>query len=207
MKIEQIYLGGILKNFSYIIWCEKTKKGIVIDPGASTLFKKGKAKKILDIITAENLEIKYIINTHSHSDHTNMNKYVKNATGAEVMLHQLDIQKKDQIDIIISHEKIIEFGNEKVEILHTPGHTPGGICLLGEGNIFTGDTLFVGDSGTTALRGGDREKLGESLRKIMKYPDETIIWPGHNYGRTECSTIYREKRENINAKEYGFYVK
>ena len=82
------------------------------------------------------------------------------------------------------------------ELIHTPGHTPGGICLHALGNLFTGDTLFVGDSGRTDLAGGDRPTLGKSIRRLMELPDPTIVWPGHDYGVQPSSTIDNEKRTN-----------
>ncbi|MEE4264509.1 MAG: MBL fold metallo-hydrolase, partial [Desulfobacteraceae bacterium] len=92
------------------------------------------------------------------------------------------------------------------DVFHTPGHTPGGICLHAQGNLFTGDTLFVGDSGRTDLAGGDRSALGKSIRRLMELPEDTIVWPGHDYGPTPSSTLGWEKRNNVNAIEYGYFV-
>jgi glyoxylase-like metal-dependent hydrolase (beta-lactamase superfamily II) len=96
-------------------------------------------------------------------------------------------------------------GEITFEVIHTPGHTPGGICLYAEGNLFTGDTLFVGDSGRTDLAGGHRPTLGASIRRLMQLPDDTAVWPGHDYGPTPTSTLHWEKRNNVNAVEYGYY--
>ena len=102
---------------------------------------------------------------------------------------------------------VIEVGSVSIRVIHTPGHTPGGMCLYADPDLITGDTLFVGDSGRTDLPGGHRPTLGESNRRLMKLPDDTIVWPGHNYGPTPSSTLHWEKRNNVNAKEYGYFVK
>jgi len=110
-------------------------------------------------------------------------------------------------DIIIEEETNILVGKLNFKIFQTPGHTPGGLCFYTNGVLFTGDTLFVGDSGATSFNGGNRLELGKSLRRIMsELPNDTIIYPGHDYGITETSSLDWEKRNNINAKEYGFYV-
>jgi glyoxylase-like metal-dependent hydrolase (beta-lactamase superfamily II) len=111
-------------------------------------------------------------------------------------------------DIIIVKEIEFEVGHILFKIYHTPGHTPGGLCFYANNNLFTGDTLFVGDSGATTFPGGNRPLLGASLKRLMSLlPDDTIVWPGHDYGKTPSSTIGWEKRNNVNAQEYGFYVK
>jgi glyoxylase-like metal-dependent hydrolase (beta-lactamase superfamily II) len=122
------------------------------------------------------------------------------------MIHALDADRYSQADILLNDERTLKLGDITFEIIHTPGHTPGGICLFAEGNLFTGDTLFVGDSGRTDLQGGHRPTLGKSIRRLMKLPDDTIVWPGHDYGPTPSSTIAWEKRNNVNAREYGYYL-
>ena len=109
-------------------------------------------------------------------------------------------------DIRLTDEETFRMGEVEFRIFQTPGHSPGGICLYAEGQLFTGDTLFVGDSGRTDLQGGHRPTLGASIRKLMELPDDTIVWPGHDYGPAKSSTIGNEKRTNVNAKEYGYYV-
>jgi glyoxylase-like metal-dependent hydrolase (beta-lactamase superfamily II) len=131
---------------------------------------------------------------------------LKSLTGAEIIIHILDADAYPHADIQVIDEEIFQLGEITYNILHTPGHTPGGICIYAEGNLFTGDTLFVGDSGRTDLPGGHRPTLAESIRRLMKLPDDTIVWPGHNYGPTSSSTLHWEKRNNVNAKEYGYYV-
>jgi glyoxylase-like metal-dependent hydrolase (beta-lactamase superfamily II) len=111
-----------------------------------------------------------------------------------------------EADVRLSGDEDLQVGAITFKVIHTPGHTPGGICLYAEGNLFTGDTLFVGDSGRTDLKGGHRPTLGASIRRLMTLPDDTVVWPGHDYGPSPSSTIGWEKRHNVNAKEYGYFV-
>lgn len=198
MIIKQIS-AGFMDNFSYLVGCEKSRKAMVIDPGAE-------AETYTAIADEEKLDIIYIVNTHGHGDHTAGNAGLKSLTRAKVLIHKLDADKYPQADEFFSDEKHLQVGEISFEVIHTPGHTPGGICLYAEGNLFTGDTLFVGDSGRTDMPGGDRPTLGASIRKLMALPDNTVVWPGHDYGPTPTSTIAWEKGHNVNAREYGFHV-
>lgn len=198
MIIKQIEVG-YLDNFSYIVGCEATRKALVIDPGPE-----------VDLIAAEaakaELRIETIVNTHGHGDHTAGNAELKALTGASVIIHRDDAGYYTQADLFLSDETTLALGQIEFEIIHTPGHSPGGICLYARGNLFTGDTLFVGDSGRTDLPGSHRPSLGASIRRLMQMPDDTIVWPGHNYGPSASSTIGWEKRHNVNAREYGYHV-
>ena len=202
MIVKQIPVGS-WEVFSYLIGDEKTREALVIDPG-------GDADLIVAEAEKENLNIKYIFNTHHHGDHTFGNGTLKKLTGAKIVIHELEdrfLKGDSKADIRLKDEKTFQLGEITFRIFHTPGHSPGGICLYADGQLFTGDTLFVGDSGRTDLAGGHRLTLGASIRRLMELPDDTIIWPGHDYGPTPSSTIGHEKRTNINAREYGFYVK
>ncbi|MBN2403150.1 MAG: MBL fold metallo-hydrolase [Spirochaetes bacterium] len=193
---------GYMDVFCYIIGCENTRDAMVIDPG-------GNADMIAERAKKENINIKYIFNTHHHFDHTEGNAELKKLTGAKIVMHELEdnlVRGDSKADIRIKDEKLFKLGDIDIQIFHTPGHSPGGLCLYAQGQLFTGDTLFVGDSGRTDLAGGNRPTLGASIRMLMKLPDDTVIWPGHDYGRTPSSTIGNEKRTNINAKEYGYYT-
>ncbi|MGD8258644.1 MAG: MBL fold metallo-hydrolase [Desulfobacterales bacterium] len=198
MIIRQLEIG-YMDNFCYIVGCEKTRKAMVIDPGPNV-------ERIVSVAEKEDLEIVTIVNTHGHGDHTAGNAKLRALTGAEIIIHALDADGYPEADVLIGDEEILRLGEITIDVIHTPGHTPGGICLHAQGNLFTGDTLFVGDSGRTDLPGGDRPTLGKSIRRLMELPDHTVIWPGHNYGPTPSSTIRWEKRNNVNAKEYGYYV-
>jgi hydroxyacylglutathione hydrolase len=198
MFIKQIAIG-YLDNFSYIAGCENTRKALVIDPGPDV-------ERIVSLAADENLEIVTIVNTHGHGDHTAGNAKLKSRTGAQIVIHERDGDRYPDADVLLSHEKTLQLGEITFDVIHTPGHTPGGICLHARGNLFTGDTLFVGDSGRTDLAGGDRSTLGNSIRRLMELPDPTVVWPGHDYGPTPSSTIGWEKRNNANAIEYGYFV-
>jgi glyoxylase-like metal-dependent hydrolase (beta-lactamase superfamily II) len=198
MLIKQLDIG-YMDNFCYIVGCEKTRKALVIDPGRDV-------DRIVSAAEKQGLEIEAIVNTHAHGDHTAGNAELKSLTGAKIIIHALDAAGYPKADVFLKDEKTLQLGAITFEVIHTPGHTPGGICLHAQGNLFTGDTLFVGDSGRTDLPGGDRPTLGKSIRRLMQLPDDTIIWPGHDYGPTPTSTIGWEKRNNVNAREYGYYV-
>jgi glyoxylase-like metal-dependent hydrolase (beta-lactamase superfamily II) len=198
MIVRQLQIGD-MDNFTYLIGCEKTRRAAVIDPGADV-------EEILAAAKAEGLTIELIVNTHGHGDHTAGNAALKSRTGARIAIHALDAKAVPRADIRLSSEEELHVGGIRLKVIHTPGHTPGGICLYAEGQLFTGDTLFVGDSGRTDLAGGHRPTLGASIRRLMQLPDETVVWPGHDYGPTPSSTLGWEKRHNVNAKEYGYFV-
>ena len=106
-------------------------------------------------------------------------------------------------DVLLQDGDTIPFGNHKLTVIHTPGHSPGGICLYGENNLFTGDTLFVGAVGRTDLPGGSLQTMLDSIKeKILALPDDTIVWPGHDYGGSPTSTIAREKKQNIYITDF-----
>jgi glyoxylase-like metal-dependent hydrolase (beta-lactamase superfamily II) len=198
MIIKQIEIG-FMDNFSYLVGCKKSRQALVIDPG-------GDAASIVAAAEKEQLKITMIVNTHGHGDHTAGNAPLKALADAPVLIHQLDADRYPIADRILTHNDTrLQLGELVFDIIHTPGHTPGGICLYAQGNLFTGDTLFVGDSGRTDLDGGHRPTLGASIRRLMALPDDTVVWPGHDYGPCPSSTIGWEKRYNVNAKEYGFY--
>lgn len=198
MIIKQLEIGD-MDNFCYIIGCEATRKALVVDPGADV-------ERIVAEAEKEELTIEIIVNTHAHADHTAGNTRLKTITGAAIILHKHDASGYPQADVLLTDEKTLQLGDITFDVIQTPGHTPGGICLHAQGNLFTGDTLFVGDSGRTDLPGGHRPTLGASIRRLMALPEDTVVWPGHDYGPTPSSTIGWEKRHNVNAREYGYYV-
>lgn len=199
MIVRQMEVGN-MDNFCYLIGCEKTRAALVIDPGAD-------AEGILAAAQKEGLSIKLIVNTHGHGDHTAASARLKALTGARIVMHELEAAAVPETDMRLSGDGELKVGALTFKVFHTPGHTRGGICLYAEGQLFTGDTLFVGDSGRTDLAGGHRPTLGASIRRLMTLPDDTVVWPGHDYGPTPSSTIGWEKRHNANAKEYGYHVK
>ena len=198
MIIRQLEVG-MMDNFCYLVGCETSRQAVVIDPGADV-------DTILAAAADEGLTITKIVNTHAHGDHTAGNAALRAQTGARIMIHTDDASGYPAADDFLSDEDTIQFGSVRMRVIHTPGHTPGGICLYADGNLFTGDTLFVGDSGRTDLPGSDRPTLGASIRRLMKLPEDTIVWPGHDYGPSPSSTLGWEKRHNVNAQEYGYAV-
>ena len=199
MIIKQLR-SGELDNFTYVVGCEQTKEAVVIDP-------RGGTDAVLRVAETEGLAIKTIFNTHDHHDHTEGNAELKSSTKAKIARHALASRDDASVDIKLEDGDVLEVGKIAFRVIHTPGHAPGGACLYAEGQLFTGDTLFVGDSGRTDLAGGHRPTLGASIReKLMVLPDDTVVWPGHDLGPTPSSTIGWEKRNNCNAREYGYYV-
>lgn len=206
MIIEQIEIPGF-QVFCYVLGDEETGEGIVVDPG-------GQARAVLDRARNAGVNtIKYIVNTHCHVDHIAGNKDMQEATGAPIAIHENDAEvlanqnpsslfmfrakPSPPATVLLKDGDKIEFGNESVEVIHTPGHSPGCICLYFPGYVITGDTLFVGGVGRTDLAGGSYQVLQSSIRnRLFTLPDDTIVLPGHNYGFTPTSTIGREKREN-----------
>ncbi|KKK69957.1 hypothetical protein LCGC14_2928840, partial [marine sediment metagenome] len=158
----------------------------------------GEAKRIIDsyldeiqnLITRYGLKIKYIVNTHYHFDHTLGNKVMAKSTGAKIMQHEASTLDHD---ITLVDGQKITFGNSELTVFHTPGHSKDSICLVGDGKIFSGDTLFVGNCGRVDLPGGSAKELYHSLFDVLYHLDETLIlYPGHNYGTSATSTIGKE---------------
>ena len=193
MIFRQIKVGP-MQNFCYIIGDEKSKESVVADSG-------WEIDRIMRIADDEKLNIKKIILTHSHYDHVQKINELAARTKADVYFHKLE---NDEIKKFgIKNAKFFSKDNEelkagaiKIKVMHTPGHTPGGICLLFENKLITGDTLFVNAVGRTDLPGGDAIKLFESLQKLKKLSDNTEVYPGHDYGEVPHSTIGTEKKNN-----------
>jgi glyoxylase-like metal-dependent hydrolase (beta-lactamase superfamily II) len=206
MEVEQILVGH-MAVFCYLVSCPETKEALLIDPG-------GNEEQLVEKIKQKNLKLKYIVNTHGHSDHTGGNAKLKELTNALIVMHQADnelfntpvghgmsrslgFEPSPPADVTVEDGDTIDIGNVSLKVIHTPGHSPGGICLLGEGNLFSGDTLFVGGIGRTDLPGSSHQQFMASIReKLLTLPEETIVWPGHDYGPVPFSTIEMEKKLN-----------
>jgi glyoxylase-like metal-dependent hydrolase (beta-lactamase superfamily II) len=191
MIIRQIKLG-LIYNFCYIVGDEATLQGAVIDPSAN-------ASRIMAEVNSIHLDVKYIINTHGHGDHTGANQDLVKATGARIAAHAL-CQSAHHIPL---HDGIVlKLGKLDLKVIHTPGHTPDGICILaGAKALFTGDTLFVGECGRTDLPGSSAEALWHSFfEKLAKVPDDVLVLPGHDYGSKPFSTMGEERGTNYTLK-------
>ena len=206
MFIRQLELGAD-KVFCYILACEESGEAVVIDPC-------GEEEKLLAAIDELQLKPLFIINTHCHPDHTCGNEVIKEATGASIVRHAADelllqdpgakeyfarhgFPSSPPADMLVKDGDQLRFGKYTLNIIHTPGHSPGSICIYVDNNLFTGDSLFVGAAGRVDVPGGDFTTLIESLAaKIAVLPDDTKIWPGHDYGATKTSSVGREKKEN-----------
>ncbi|MFZ0243521.1 MAG: MBL fold metallo-hydrolase [Desulfobacterales bacterium] len=209
MIIESLTVGPIQAN-CYILGCKETKDAVVIDPG-------DEADRILMTLARSGLTLRYIINTHGHFDHVGANKRLKGATGAAILIHRLDAPMLNQLaasaaawgmsaedspapDRMLEEGDTIDFGTITLTVLHTPGHTPGGISLATDGCVFVGDTLFAGSVGRTDFPGGNAATLKQAIQaKLFTLADETIVYPGH----MEPTTVGQERRTNPFVGEGG----
>lgn len=190
MHLEVLEVGPAAAN-CYLVICQETGQAAVIDPG-------GEPERILAAIEKRGANVQYIINTHGHADHIAANAAVKEATGAPILIHTGDAPyltdtRKSLLlylgqdkagppaDRLLREGDIITVGKGvTLEVLHTPGHTPGGICLKGDGFVFTGDTLFAGSIGRTDFPGGSFSTLINSIRdKLLALEDSIRVYPGH----------------------------
>lgn len=202
MIIRTMPVGPLQAN-CFIVGCEVTRQAAVIDPG-------GDADKILLALAKDKLTLKAIINTHGHFDHVSANKALKKASGADLMIHPEDAPMLAQLakgaamwgmrsedspepDRLLQDGDTVTVGQIQFKVLHTPGHTPGGISLHADKAVFVGDTLFAGSIGRTDFPGGDFDTLIRSIHtKLFTLPDDTAVYTGH----MEATTIGKEKKYN-----------
>ncbi|MBU1713182.1 MAG: MBL fold metallo-hydrolase [Proteobacteria bacterium] len=202
MIIKDLSVGPIMAN-CFIVGCEKTREAAVIDPG-------DEPDKILLTLAGLKLKVKYIINTHGHFDHVGGNKRMKDATGADILIHSLDAPMLGYIsqsasawgmnaedspppDLMLKDGDEVKFGDITLKVIHTPGHSPGGISLYSDGFVFVGDTLFAGSIGRTDFPGGDFDTLISSIRKkLFVLGDDVRVFTGHG----PETTIGAEKKYN-----------
>ncbi len=175
-------------NFSYIIADEATREAAVVDSSFN-------AGEIIRVLNAERLTLKYVVNTHGHSDHTAGNTELLSVFNAQTVAHKLS---RLDADIKVDDGDTIRVGSVPIKVIYTPGHTPDGICLLVDNKkLLTGDTLFVGECGRTDLPGGNSRILYDSLfNKLLKLADDIEVYPGHDYGPKPSSTIGEQRRTN-----------
>lgn len=201
-EIQNIIVGPLQVN-CYIVYDETSREALVVDPG-------DEPDRIIDIIKSHGLKITYIVCTHTHFDHVGAIPELKQATGAKIAIHSeereiycaakdigklwgFDLEPLPEPDIFLNEGDKIKIGTYAFTVLHTPGHSPGCICLYSEGILFSGDTLFAGSVGRTDFPGGSLIKLKESFQRLMNLPENTKVFSGHG----PSSTIGTEKRENF----------
>jgi len=193
--IVKMFTVGALWTNCYLVGCEEKREAVVIDPGFDNV---KDAEKIMKVIDKEKLHVKYIVNTHGHSDHISGNRILKEMTGAPILIHEYDAPMltssatSPSPDRMLHEGDIINVGNVTLQVLHTPGHTKGGISLLCGYIVFTGDTLFAGGIGTTDSASAYKEVMDSIKCKLAILPDHFEVYPGHG----PTSTIGEEKRSN-----------
>jgi hydroxyacylglutathione hydrolase len=205
MILEMLTVGTLCTN-CYIVGCSETLEGLIIDPGFD---RHSEAERVLKEVDQHHLKVKYIVNTHGHPDHTAGNGILKEATGAPILIHELDAPKltdasknlsglfglrvtSPPADRTLKEGDIIQAGKVKLTVLHTPGHSKGSISLLGDDVVFTGDTLFAGSIGRYDFPDASFREIMRSLKRLAILPDHVKVYPGHG----PTSTIGREKRSN-----------
>lgn len=211
LSIDQILVGGF-KVFCYLVTEPATREAMLVDPGSEP-------GRILSRVRERDARVRWIVCTHAHPDHVGAVVGVKADTGASVVIHRKEAENLGKLshrvlvrlmggkpvrraDVLVKDGDRLEIGSCAVRVLHTPGHSPGGICLLAEGHLFSGDTLFVGSVGRTDLPGASWEELRYSLReKVLGLPGSTRVWPGHDYGGVPTNLLDAEKRENPFLRE------
>ncbi|HSQ49420.1 MAG TPA: MBL fold metallo-hydrolase [Candidatus Deferrimicrobiaceae bacterium] len=203
MQVETFTVGMLYTN-CYLANCPTTKEAIIIDPGLDF---SSEAKPIINFIAREGLKVRYIINTHGHDDHIKGDLILQQKYNVPVCIHPLDEHYLGSLsrsvpNVPLEEGNTVAFGNETLKVIHTPGHTPGSICLVGEKLVFTGDTLFAGSIGRTDFEGGSMKEMQASLRKLKTLPNQLMVYAGH--GGT--SLIGQEKRANpfLNEENAGW---
>jgi len=209
MIVRQFEVGDYMV-FSYLIGDEKTGEALVIDPA-------DEPRELIEFADQHGLKITTILNTHAHVDHIMGNAQMVRLTGARIIIHEAEsyslnhpssgslslfhAELSPPADVLVTDGDVVPIGELGLKVIHTPGHSPGGISPQLDDMVFTGDTLFVGGVGRTDLPGGSWEILEASIRhRLFTLPGETAVLPGHHYGSTPTSTIQRERLTNPHVR-------
>lgn len=197
MKETSFYLKqievGLMQNFNYLIGCVETKECGVVDPAFEV-------DRIVKAAEKDGMEIKKALLTHTHYDHIDgIEELIKRTDLEKIYVHKSEAkalpQYKEKI-IEIKDGATIPIGNLSLRVIHTPGHLPGCVCFLGDNFVITGDTLFAGSIGRADFPESNVRDMYKSLQKLKELPDETIVYPGHDYGAAITSSIGQEKVNN-----------
>ena len=187
---------GMLSTNCYVVNCVQTREAIIIDPGLDL---SSEAEQIVRFVDKNKLKVKFIVNTHGHSDHIRGDRILKEKYSVPICIHAYDAHFLDDLDhtispvnILLEDGELIKFGQETLKVMHTPGHTSGGASFVGENLVFTGDTLFAGGIGRTDFPESSNIEMKHSLRRLLHLPDDYVVYPGHG----AVSTIGEEKRVN-----------
>jgi len=202
LVVHQMSVGPLQVN-CFVVSCSKTGEAMIVDPGEE-------GERILFLTEKEGLNISKVVNTHGHFDHIGANQKIVESSGAELLIHAddlpllqnarnhaevygLTVTASPEPDRLLAQGDTFQVGELSFSVFHVPGHSPGGICLLGEGHLFVGDVLFSGSIGRTDLPGGNFDSLVKGVReRLFSLPDETIVHPGHG----PDTTIGRERQTN-----------
>ena len=189
LVVEQIKVGA--DNFSYLIYDPGSGEGAIVDPGIDSSEALEKAERM-------GLDLKYVINTHHHVDHTGDNSKVMERTGAKLVAsEEASGQLIQPVDIEVGDESVLDLGDMNLRFLKTPGHTKDGICIIVDDMcLLTGDTLFIGDCGRCDLSGSSIDDMFRSLQKLKELDMSLIIYPGHDYGPMPFDTLGNQVRSN-----------
>jgi len=204
--IAQMFTVGKFFTNCYVVSCGRTKEAIIVDPGFDDRFE---AEKVFNFIDEKALTVKFVLNTHGHPDHTCGNGMVKEKFHAPLLIHEYDAHMLGRLgrkiagffdlenysppaDVLLRDGDLAKFGRITLKAMHTPGHSRGSISLLGEKEVFTGDTLFSGSIGRTDFPDSSEHDMSFSLKKLANLPDHLVVYPGHG----PTTTIGKEKRNN-----------
>lgn len=205
MKLRTFTVGRLYTN-CYVVACERTKEAIIIDPGFENRFE---GAKIFSFIAENGLKLKLVVNTHGHPDHVCGNGIVEEKFHVPILIHENDsymlggLAKRDaeffgssefspSANALLHEGDLVRFGRTALKVVHTPGHTSGSISLLGEKEVFTGDTLFAGSIGRTDLPGSSERDMRLSVKRLASLPDHLTVYPGHG----PTTTIGEERLNN-----------
>ena len=179
-------------TYTYLVWCDETKACLLIDPVLEQV------DRDLELVNRLGLSLKYVFETHVHADHITGASIIRDRENVELCYGSKAGVKG--ADILFDDGAEFNIGNCSIKVIHTPGHTSGCTSYYVDGYIFTGDTLFIGGTGRTDFQGGSSSDTYDSVtKKIFNLPDDTIVYPGHNYNGFTCSTIREEKESNPNV--------